>query len=262
MCGLLAVSSFTYPMNRALLTKTFLLLIPARGRRGWRRPPPFRLMDQNSTSCGWRRRGGTRSCWCSTAGTGDRTASGSWSDFGIWRGVIGRGRFYAISKDRPEESFDLARKIEADKRGPVGYALLSDPQSITIDRYGLRDPAHAKEKINGVPRPSVFVLDQQGRVGGRRSRRIVGIGRRTKSSRPRWTRASDACLKAWLRRCRGATSVDRAGEGAGATQIQRCREALLRQGFARVAVPRSVASPERCTCSGAAKRCFALALHV
>jgi peroxiredoxin len=73
-------------------------------------------------------------------------------------------RFYAISKDRPEESLDLARKIAADKRGPVGYALLSDPQSLAIDRYGLRDPAYAMEKINGVPRPAVFVLDQQGRV--------------------------------------------------------------------------------------------------
>jgi peroxiredoxin len=73
-------------------------------------------------------------------------------------------RVYAISKDRPEESRELAGKIEADKRGAVGYSLLSDPQSLTIDRYGLRDPAYAKEKINGVPRPSVFVLDQQGRV--------------------------------------------------------------------------------------------------
>jgi peroxiredoxin len=73
-------------------------------------------------------------------------------------------RIYAISRDRPEESVELARKIEADKRGPVGYGMLSDPQSLTIDRYGLRDPAYAKEKINGVPRPAVFVLDQQGRV--------------------------------------------------------------------------------------------------
>jgi len=73
-------------------------------------------------------------------------------------------RFYAISKDRPEESLDLARKIAADKRGALGFELLSDPQSLTIDRYGLRDPAYAKEKINGVPRPAVFVLDPQGKV--------------------------------------------------------------------------------------------------
>lgn len=73
-------------------------------------------------------------------------------------------RVYAISRDSTSESRDLARKIEADKRGAVGFAMLSDPQSLTIDRYGLRDPAYAKEKLNGVPRPSVFVLDAQGRV--------------------------------------------------------------------------------------------------
>ncbi len=33
-----------------------------------------------------------------------------------------------------------------------------------IDRYGLRDPEYAKEKLNGVPHPAVFVLDEQGRV--------------------------------------------------------------------------------------------------
>ena len=73
-------------------------------------------------------------------------------------------RIYAISRDTPEQSRDLARKIEADHKGPLGFLLLSDPESNTIDRYGLRDPEYAKEKINGVPRPSVFVLDQKGRV--------------------------------------------------------------------------------------------------
>jgi len=73
-------------------------------------------------------------------------------------------RIYAISRDTPDESHDLAKKIEADKRGPLGYAILSDPQSVAIDRYGLRDPEYAKQKLDGVPRPSVFVLDQQRRV--------------------------------------------------------------------------------------------------
>lgn len=73
-------------------------------------------------------------------------------------------RIYAISRDSTTESRELARKIEADKRGAIGFSMLSDPQSNTIDHYGLRDPAYAKEKNNGVPRPSVFVLDQQGRV--------------------------------------------------------------------------------------------------
>ena len=73
-------------------------------------------------------------------------------------------RFYAISRDTPAESRELARKIALDGRGPVTFSLLSDAKSQVVDRYGLRDPAYAHEKINGVPRPSVFVLDQHGRI--------------------------------------------------------------------------------------------------
>ena len=73
-------------------------------------------------------------------------------------------RFYGISRDTPEESRSLIRKIESDGRGPLGFALLFDAGSRVIDRYGLRDPAYAKEKLNGVPHPSVFILDAQGRV--------------------------------------------------------------------------------------------------
>ena len=73
-------------------------------------------------------------------------------------------RFYAISRDTPAESRDLGKKIEADQRGPLGFAMLSDPRSNTVDRYRLRDPEYAKQKLDGVPRPAVFVLDQAGRV--------------------------------------------------------------------------------------------------
>jgi len=54
--------------------------------------------------------------------------------------------------------------MERDGKGPLSLSLLSDPHSTVIDRYGLRDPAYKGEKIDGVPRPSVFVLDQKGRV--------------------------------------------------------------------------------------------------
>jgi peroxiredoxin len=62
------------------------------------------------------------------------------------------------------DSQELARKIAADGRGPLGFSLLSDARSVAIDRYRLRDPDYAGQKINGVPRPSVFVLDQSGRI--------------------------------------------------------------------------------------------------
>jgi len=73
-------------------------------------------------------------------------------------------RIEAISRDTLEESRDLAKKIESDKRGPLGYAMLSDAKSLAIDRYALRDPEYAKQKVDGIPRPAVFVLDQRGRV--------------------------------------------------------------------------------------------------
>jgi peroxiredoxin len=73
-------------------------------------------------------------------------------------------RFYAISRDLPAESSELVRKIARDGRGAVAISFLSDPHSAVIDRYGLRDPDYAGQKIDGVPRPAVFVLDQRGRV--------------------------------------------------------------------------------------------------
>ena len=71
---------------------------------------------------------------------------------------------YAISPDSPETSRALVEKIEADGKGSVDFALLADVDSATIDRYALRDPAYANEKIDGIPHPAVFVLDREGRV--------------------------------------------------------------------------------------------------
>ena len=73
-------------------------------------------------------------------------------------------RFFAISPDSPEESRQLAAKIATDGRGALGFPLLFDAGSVVIDRYGLRDPAYRGESQDGVPHPSVFILDGQGRV--------------------------------------------------------------------------------------------------
>jgi peroxiredoxin len=73
-------------------------------------------------------------------------------------------RFYAISRDLTGDSHELARKISLDGRGAVTFSLLSDPKSAVIDRYGIRDPAYTGDTVDGVPKPSVFVLDPQGRV--------------------------------------------------------------------------------------------------
>jgi peroxiredoxin len=71
---------------------------------------------------------------------------------------------FAISLDRPAESKELAMKIAKDGRGEPGFPLLFDPRAATIDRYGLRDPAYAHEKLDGVPHPAVFVLDGEGKI--------------------------------------------------------------------------------------------------
>ena len=71
---------------------------------------------------------------------------------------------FAISPDASSVSRQLKKRIESDGRGALGFLLLSDSNSSAIDRYALRDPDYAHERINGVPRPAVFVLDQRGRV--------------------------------------------------------------------------------------------------
>jgi len=73
-------------------------------------------------------------------------------------------RFYAISPDPLEQSREFARKVAADGRGALAFSLLSDPHAAVIDRYRLRDPAYAGKKTDGIPHPSVCVLDQRGRV--------------------------------------------------------------------------------------------------
>lgn len=71
---------------------------------------------------------------------------------------------YAISLDEPEVSKKFAEKIAADGRGKVAFPLLSDPAHRTIDAYGLRDPAYAGQKVEGIPHPTVYVIDKRGRV--------------------------------------------------------------------------------------------------
>jgi peroxiredoxin len=65
----------------------------------------------------------------------------------------------AISYDKPE-----ALNAFAEKQG-VAYTLLSDEGSKMIDACKLRDPQYAPGSFaDGVPRPSIFVLDRTGVV--------------------------------------------------------------------------------------------------
>ena len=73
-------------------------------------------------------------------------------------------RLYAVSIDSPEESREFDTKIAADGRGGINFPLLSDPGHRVIDAYGLRDPAYTQQKFDGVPYPTVYVIDKTGRV--------------------------------------------------------------------------------------------------
>jgi peroxiredoxin len=73
-------------------------------------------------------------------------------------------RLYAVSIDGPQESREFENKIAADGRGAIAFPLLSDPDHRVIDAYGLRDPAYTAQTFDGVPYPTVYVIDKTGRV--------------------------------------------------------------------------------------------------
>ena len=65
-------------------------------------------------------------------------------------------QLYAISVDPAEKSRTLIEKIEKDGKGKINYRLLSDPNAVIIDAYGLRDARYKNEKVNGIPLPTVY----------------------------------------------------------------------------------------------------------
>ena len=46
-------------------------------------------------------------------------------------------------------------------KAKIGFPMLSDPESKTIEAYHIRNEA-AKGKADGVPNPGTFILDQNG----------------------------------------------------------------------------------------------------
>ena len=73
-------------------------------------------------------------------------------------------KLYAISIDPPDVSKDFAAKLAADGRGELNFPLLSDPDHLTIDAYGLHDPAYDGGKFAGIPHAAVYVIDKKGIV--------------------------------------------------------------------------------------------------
>ena len=68
-------------------------------------------------------------------------------------------RIAALSYDPPAILAGFAKARE------IPYGLLSDEGSVTIDAFGLRDPAYKPGHFaHGVPQPSIFVLAPDGTI--------------------------------------------------------------------------------------------------
>jgi peroxiredoxin len=73
-------------------------------------------------------------------------------------------RLLAISVDDQEQTKQLIEKLAADGGGPVNYPMLSDPGHKTIDAYGQHDTTYLGTKFDGIPHPSVIIVDKNGKV--------------------------------------------------------------------------------------------------
>jgi peroxiredoxin len=71
---------------------------------------------------------------------------------------------YAISIDAPEKSLELAKNIAKDNKGELNFPILSDAGHKTIDAYGVFDPAYSGQEFEGIPHPSIFILDKDRKV--------------------------------------------------------------------------------------------------
>src|SRR5690606_22885576 len=74
-------------------------------------------------------------------------------------GVVGKRGFRlgGICYDKPVVQAEVTAEHQ------IKYPLLSDPQSVVIDRFQLRDPQYKPgSRAFGVPRPIIFILDRKG----------------------------------------------------------------------------------------------------
>jgi len=71
---------------------------------------------------------------------------------------------YAVSVDPAEKSKELMMKIAKDGKGAINFPILSDPNHQTIDAYGLFDPTYIGKGVEGIPHPSIYILDKNRKV--------------------------------------------------------------------------------------------------
>lgn len=72
-----------------------------------------------------------------------------------------KAQIFAVSIDNAEKNNGLKQKIEADGKSKINFSFLSDAGAKTIDAYGLRDERYAGKSFDGIPRPTVLVIDKE-----------------------------------------------------------------------------------------------------
>jgi len=73
-------------------------------------------------------------------------------------------KLFALSIDPVERNRELAARIAKDGNGEVNYPILSDPGHKTIDAYGLFDTDYLGQEFEGIPHPTVIVIDAERKV--------------------------------------------------------------------------------------------------
>ncbi len=73
-------------------------------------------------------------------------------------------QLFAVSIDGADKSREFIKKIEQDGKGKINYQLLADPNAKTINIYGLHDPRYDGQKVDGIPYPTVYVINKERRV--------------------------------------------------------------------------------------------------
>lgn len=82
---------------------------------------------------------------------------------------------WGISVDSHEDSKGFSDRIASDGKGAIAFPLLSDPRHRVIDAYGLQDPRYLKQRREGIPYPTSYVIDKTGTVAWMRIDRNTTI---------------------------------------------------------------------------------------
>jgi peroxiredoxin len=73
-------------------------------------------------------------------------------------------QIFGISVDKADKLLETIKKIESDKKGKANFQLLSDANSKTIDAYGLRSEAFKGKQGDGIPKPTVVIINKKQKI--------------------------------------------------------------------------------------------------